>query len=147
MLRVMAEPTTAALSRRGVSVTLSVSADQRHLGLLHDMTTRLAAYAGADEPNAARLGDAVDRAVGWLLPFLEEEPAGTAIEVLYASTRDDISARVQCRRTRVEQDPIESALTRGRMATLGDLVDRIDVGRDGHTAFCRLTCHLPSPKR
>jgi hypothetical protein len=147
MLPVMAEPTTAALSRRGVSVTLSVSADQRHLGLLRDMTTRLAAYAGAEEPDAARLGDAVDRAVGWLLPYLEEEPVGTTIEVQYASTREDISARVQCRRTRVEQDPIESALTQSRMATLGDLVDRVDVGRDGGAAFCRLTSHLPSSKR
>jgi hypothetical protein len=111
------------------------------------MTTRLATYAGAEEPEADRLGDAVDRAVGWLLPYLEEVTAGTAIEVQYASTREDISARVQCRRTRVTQNPIESALTQSRMATLGHLVDRVDVGHDGRTAFCRLTSHLPSPKR
>ncbi|MPZ16437.1 MAG: hypothetical protein GEV06_00780 [Luteitalea sp.] len=111
------------------------------------MTKRLAAYAGAEEPDAARLGDALDHAVGWLLPYLEEEPAGTAIEVQYASTREAMTARVNCRQTSVVQDPIESALTQSRMAMLGDLVDRVDVGRDGRTAFCRFTCQLPSHKR
>lgn len=137
-----------------VNLDLTVPADDRFRGTVHDLAVMVAEHVGFASEMAGGIGDAVDQVVEGVVRHafggrpghsigvrFRSNNAHLEIGISYADSPDTASSMDALQRELTDSTPAPDSVS--VMTLVRRVTERVEFGRDGDRYFCRFVCRLP----
>jgi hypothetical protein len=136
-----------------LTLCLRFPTDAKFRETVRTFSDRVVAYVGYPEPEARRIAAMLDAAIGAILACASPGESGNAIDLRFTKTEEVMVIRLLFHtRARSARAVTGEDLERGLRArcdgvpafeAIRAVMDRIEFGQEGGSAFCRLSRQLP----
>jgi hypothetical protein len=135
----MADESQRPAPAADMTVVLTISSQPAFFEAAEALTERVGGYAGCPPEDARKLGMAVRRTLGRAFAAGEGQTPPASFDVVYIGNGRVLRVDVACVAA-PGGFSLESSVTgTDQAATVRELVDRLEFGREGERQFCRLT--------